>query len=57
MESDVTEERPPREEDATSVQQPSGEPPDAGLAYDPEMTEQDEANIPPESEADPEAGA
>lgn len=57
MESDVTEERPPREEDATSVKQPSGAPPDEGLAYDPEMTEQDEANIPPESEADPEAGA
>ena len=57
MEGDVTEERPPREEDATSVKQPSGAPPDEGLAYDPEMTEQDEANIPPESDADPEAGA
>jgi len=43
------------EADATSVDQPSGPPPDAGKAYDPEMTDQDEANIPPESDADPEA--
>ena len=41
--------------DATSVSQPSGPPPDEGKAYDPEMTDQDEANIPPESDADPEA--
>ncbi|MEO8246781.1 MAG: hypothetical protein ABI622_06620 [Chloroflexota bacterium] len=41
------------EPDATSVKQPSGSPPDAGLAYDPSMTEQDEANIPPGSDADP----
>ena len=51
----MTEERAPREEDATSVTQPKGGPPDEGLAYDAEMTEQDEANIPPESDADPEA--
>lgn len=41
--------------DATSVTQPSGGPPDEGLAYDPSMTEADEANIPPESDADPES--
>ena len=41
--------------DATSVKQPSGPPPDEGLAHDPSMTDQDEANIPPGSEADPES--
>ena len=46
-----------QERDATSVKQPSGSPPDEGLAYDPSMTDQDEANIPPESEADPESDA
>ena len=46
-----------QERDATSVTEPSGTPPDAGLAYDPSMTEQDEANIPPESDADPESDA
>lgn len=44
----------PAEDDATSVTGPTGTPPDAGKAYDPEMTDQDEANIPPESDADPE---
>jgi len=43
------------EGEATSVDQPSGTPPDAGKAYDPEMTDEDEANIPPESDVDPEA--
>ncbi len=43
------------ERDARKVDEPSGTPPDEGLAYDPEMTEGDEANIPPESDADPEA--
>ena len=43
------------EADATSVKQPSGAPPDEDKAYDPEMTDQDEANIPPESDSDPEA--
>jgi len=43
------------ERDAKKVDEPSGPPPDEGLAYDPEMTEADEANIPPESDADPEA--
>ena len=47
-------ERDHDEPDATSVTQPSGPPPDEGKAYDPEMTDQDEANIPPESDADPE---
>jgi hypothetical protein len=50
----MTEERPPQEERATSVKQPNGDAPDADLAYDPEMTDTDEANIPPESAADPE---
>ena len=39
--------------DATSVKQPTDRPPDEDKAYDPEMTDQDEANIPPESDADP----
>ncbi len=38
---------------ATSVTGPTGTPPDEGMAYDPEMTDQDEANIPPDSDADP----
>ena len=44
-----------RERDATSVKQPSGPPPDQGLAYDPSMTDEDEANIPPKSDADPDS--
>ena len=48
-------EREATESDATTVDQPAGTSPDEGLVYDPEMTEGDEANIPPESEADPEA--
>jgi hypothetical protein len=43
------------DEDATSVDAPTGSPPDEGMAYDPEMTDDDEANIPAESDADPEA--
>jgi hypothetical protein len=43
------------EPDAKKVDEPSGRSPDADLAYDPEMTEADEANIPPASTADPEA--
>jgi hypothetical protein len=43
------------EDDATSVQKPTGTPPDEGKAYDPAMTDADEANIPPESESDPQA--
>ena len=41
------------DEDARRVDQPSGTPPDAELTYDPEMTDADEANIPPDSAADP----
>jgi hypothetical protein len=48
-------ERERDDEAATSVEAPTGTPPDEGLAYDPEMTDTDEANIPPESDADPEA--
>jgi hypothetical protein len=48
-------EREHDESEATSVNEPTGTPSDEGKAYDPEMTEQDEANIPPESDADPEA--
>ena len=40
-------------EDARRVDEPSGRPPDAELAYDPEMTDTDEANIPADSAADP----
>ena len=43
------------ERDARTVDSPSGAPADEGLAYDPEMTDVDEANVPPESDADPEA--
>jgi hypothetical protein len=43
------------DEDATSVEKPAGPPPDEGKAYDPAMTDTDEANIPPESDSDPEA--
>jgi hypothetical protein len=43
------------DEDATSVDAPTGSPPDEGMTYDPEMTDGDEANIPAESEADPAA--
>lgn len=42
------------DEQATSVNQPSGRPPEQDTPYDPEMTEGDEANIPPGSDADPE---
>ena len=41
------------ERDARTVDSPSGPPPDEGLAYDPEMTDVDEANVPQESDADP----
>ncbi len=43
-----------QERDAQKVDEPAGEAPDKGLAYDPTMTDTDEANIPPESDADPE---
>jgi hypothetical protein len=44
-----------QERDATSVDGPGGAPPDEGLVYDPSMTDEDEANIPKESDADPES--
>jgi hypothetical protein len=40
---------------AESVQEPKGTPPDEDLTFDPAMTEADEANLPPESDADPNA--
>lgn len=44
----MTDQRPPGADDesARKVTPPSSEPPDAGLTYDPEMTEGDEANVP-----------
>ncbi len=42
-------------DEASSVEEPTGTPPDEGLAYDPSMTDVDEANIPADSEADPDA--
>lgn len=50
----MNDEREPTEEEATGVEEPSARPPDEGLAYDPTLTDTDEANIPPESDADPE---
>ncbi len=44
-----------REPDARSVDQPTDRPPDEGKTYDPEMTDTDEANIPPDSDADPDS--
>jgi hypothetical protein len=43
-----------QERDASKVDEPSGEPPDKDLTFDPTMTDADEANIPAESDADPE---
>lgn len=42
-----------QERDGSKVDHPTGKPPDEGLAYDPTMTDTDEANIPEESDADP----
>ena len=52
----VKREREEPKSDDQKVDEPSGTPPDEGKAFDPEMTEADEANIPPESDADPEEG-
>lgn len=49
----MTDERRLDEEEATSVEEPGGGPPDQDLPYDPDLTEGDEANIPPESDSDP----
>ena len=43
--------------DATRVDEPAGEPPDKDLAFDPTMTDTDEANVPPDSAADPTSDA
>jgi hypothetical protein len=42
-----------QQRDPPQTDEPVGEPPDEGLAYDPAMTDADEANIPPDSTADP----
>lgn len=42
-----------QDRDASKVDEPTGKPPDHGLAYDPTMTDTDEANIPEQSDADP----
>ena len=44
-----------QQRDASKVDEPVGDPPDEGLAYDPAMTDADEANTPPASDADPNA--
>ncbi len=44
-------------DEARRVDQPGGAPPDGDLAYDPDMTDTDEANIPADSAADPRANA
>jgi hypothetical protein len=44
-----------QERDATKVDEPAGEPPDKDLSFDPTMTDTDEANVPPDSAADPTA--
>jgi hypothetical protein len=48
---EARDEAPPAE----TVQGPKGAPPDKDLTFDPEMTDADEANIPPASDADPNA--
>ena len=41
------------ERDPKKVDSGTGAPPDEGLVYDEEMTDVDEANVPPDSDADP----
>jgi hypothetical protein len=41
------------ERDASAVDEPAGDPPDEDLTFDPAMTDADEANLPPASDADP----
>ena len=45
------------EDEATSVDEPTGRPATDDTPYDPAMTEGDEANVPKESDADPEGGS
>ena len=42
-----------QDESAQSVTEPKGTPPDSDLTFDPAMTDPDEGNLPPESDADP----
>jgi hypothetical protein len=42
-----------KDRDAKKVDSATGTPPDEGLVYDKEMTDVDEANVPPDSDADP----
>jgi hypothetical protein len=46
---------PMSDDEARSTDKPSSQAPDAGMAYDPSMTDADEANLPPDSKADPQA--
>ncbi len=55
MNRDQEEDQGQDRDKASSVEKPNGTPPDEGLAYDPSMTDVDEANIPADSEADPDA--
>lgn len=48
-------EREHTEDEATSVDEPTGRASDHDTPYDPAMTDGDEANIPPESDTEPEA--
>jgi hypothetical protein len=41
--------------DANREHKSDDAPPDEGMAYDPSMTDEDEANTPPDSDADPNA--
>lgn len=51
----MDDERQHDNDDATSVDEPSGPPADERTPYDPSMTEGDEANVPEDSEADPDS--
>lgn len=51
----MTDDTTRRDDDAKRIDQPSDHAPDEGKAYDPEMTDADEANIPPDSDADPDS--
>jgi hypothetical protein len=42
-----------KDRDPKKVDSATGTPPDEGLVYDKEMTDVDEANVPPDSDADP----
>ena len=42
-----------QDRDPKKVDSATGTPPDKGLVYDREMTDVDEANVPPDSDVDP----